>query len=134
MTQEVFVRVLAAARRSPIENPRAFLHQIARNLVIDHLRKKANESSTFDEQPETRDTLDTSPPVEQQIIDRHEFERFKKVVESLPLKCRQVFILRKIEGLSYDDIAKKLNMSKAAVEKQIVRGLKSCREQLGRHN
>ena len=57
-------------------------------------------------------------------------EQIHKAIQSLPEKCRQVFLLSKINGLSYAEIADHLGISVKTVENQIVRGLKLIREKL----
>jgi len=51
-----------------------------------------------------------------------------KAVDQLPKKTKAVFILSKMNGLSYNDIAKKLNISPKTVENQMGRAFKHIRE------
>ena len=57
-------------------------------------------------------------------------EQIHSAIHSLPEKCRQVFLMSKINGLSYAEIAEYLGISVKTVENQIVRGLKLIREKL----
>ena len=57
-------------------------------------------------------------------------EQIHSAIQSLPEKCRQVFLMSKINGLSYAEIAEYLGISVKTVENQIVRGLKLIREKL----
>lgn len=53
-----------------------------------------------------------------------ELQRVEQLIEGLPLKCRRVFVLRRIHGVSQREIARLLGITQAAVEKQATRGLK----------
>ena len=53
-----------------------------------------------------------------------ELQRVEQLIERLPLKCRRVFVLRRIHGVSQREIARMFGISQAAVEKQAARGLK----------
>ncbi|MEJ2418546.1 MAG: RNA polymerase sigma factor [Exilibacterium sp.] len=132
LTQDTFLRYSVASRGRFIENPRGFLLQTARNLVIDFIRRSATIAKVIDKGKSETDALDVSPSTEQQIIDVYELNKFKQTLDRLPPRCQQVFILRKIDGYSYAEISEKLNISHSAIEKHIMRALKTCREQLGR--
>ena len=53
-----------------------------------------------------------------------ELQRVEQLIEGLPVKCRRVFVLRRIHGESQREIARMLGITEAAVEKQAARGLK----------
>lgn len=53
--------------------------------------------------------------------------------ESLPARCREIFILRKIKGLSQKEIARELGLSEPNVQVQASRGLRRCAESLREH-
>lgn len=56
--------------------------------------------------------------------------RIWKVIDSLPDKCREVFVLSRFDGLKYAEIAGKLNVSVKTVETQMTRALKALRIEL----
>ena len=51
-----------------------------------------------------------------------------EAIEDLPKRCRQVLKLRKIYGLSHDEIGRQLDISKATVATQIQIGVRKCSE------
>ena len=61
-----------------------------------------------------------------------EMAQLKDAIESLPGRCRAVVVLRKIEGLSQAETARRLNMSQSTVEKHVARGLRKIAESLTR--
>lgn len=60
---------------------------------------------------------------EQLLSARERLELMAKTVEGLPARCREVFILRRVEGLSHAEIAKQLDISPRMVEKHLHRAL-----------
>lgn len=57
-------------------------------------------------------------------------ERLKQGIDRLPEKCREVFMMSRIQGLKNEEIAAELNISKRTVETQISKALKVLREEL----
>ena len=51
-------------------------------------------------------------------------------MDALPERCRQAFLLHRVSGLSYNDIARELGVSVSSVEKYILQALKHCRREL----
>jgi RNA polymerase sigma-70 factor (ECF subfamily) len=65
--------------------------------------------------------------VEQQASGQEQMRLLLRVVNGLPPKCRDVFVLRMIEGLSQFEIAERLGISVSTVEKHLARGLRQCK-------
>ncbi len=100
------------------------LFRIARSLMIDQLRKLANERKLAANAPEA-DTQ-TSPL---QQYDAHEtLQQIDKLINNLPEVSKQVFRLSREHGLSYNEIAKELSISPKTVEYHISRILSLLRK------
>jgi len=125
LLQETYIRLCALARPESVANPRAFLFALARNVLIDSKRR---EQVRFDFLARDVGGDEGGPTPESQLSEAQEFDRLKKVIESLPLRCRQVLILHRFKGLSHREISEQLGISLAAVEKNMVRALKRCQE------
>ena len=94
VAQEAFLRVYVASRTDTVKQPRAFLYQIARNLILNHIRNQ-NRAGT-DTVPDIDDlgVYDEFPSLEATCISREEYELLVGAIETLPNQCRRVFILR----------------------------------------
>ncbi len=107
----------------------AYLRRMAYNEAISHLRKNKNhwEESVADHQIE----LPTASADERLMGDELKL-RIDASIDSLPPRCKAIFLLSRQEELSYKEIAKKLDLSIKTVENQMGKALKVLRAALGR--
>jgi RNA polymerase sigma-70 factor (ECF subfamily) len=70
------------------------------------------------------------PSLEQEAADQQKLAILRGVIDELPPRCRQVFALHNIHGMSYSEIAKDLGISESGVEKHIMKGLQHCRKRM----
>lgn len=128
--QEAFTRSYEAAGRTPIRNPRAFLLRTATNLALNHISRAGTRLT------DAMEDLPLSAVNEQWIVESPEaqfdtnqrFVLFCQAVGALPQQCRQVFVLKKVYGLSQQEIAERLGIAESTIEKHIVKGLVACRK------
>lgn len=133
IVQEAFVRVWQLHEKMEIASPKALLFVTARNLALDFLRRQRIVSfepiTEIDDVSVLRDTVDVAETVSK----RQEFALLKQAIQDLPERCRQVFTLRTVYGLSQKMIAERLGISENTVEKQMSKGLRRCTEFFARH-
>tara|TARA_R110000824_G_scaffold336_1_gene1697 strand:- start:121799 stop:122392 length:594 start_codon:yes stop_codon:yes gene_type:complete len=121
--QETFLNSYAAARKDKIQNPRAFMVKVARNLALNHIKRSdVRLNSSLDDYDES-DLHMESKSTEDQVHSNEMFLVFCRAVTSLPLACRRVFILRKVYGQSQLEVAKYLKISQSTVEKHVAKGM-----------
>lgn len=124
--QDAYCRIAMLDSVSHIDDPRAYFFSIVRNLVIRRLRREnIVQIETIAEIDACHDLHEPSP--ERQAADRQEYERLIGLIRALPIKCRQILELRKIEGWSQRRIAEHLGISEKTVEKQLWLGMKAVR-------
>ncbi|HTD42305.1 MAG TPA: RNA polymerase sigma-70 factor [Mucilaginibacter sp.] len=126
VTQEIMIKLwLCREMLDQVENLDAYIYVIARNKSLNHLRKVAydlrllNELKSFipDEYSNTEDRI---------AVKDYEL-LLTNAVNSLSPQRRQVYHLSRVEGLSHDEIAERLNLSKQTVKNHLVEALKSIR-------
>ncbi len=132
IAQEAYLRVFCALRNERVSDhqPAALAFTAARNIAISRLRHHqvvARKAIAVGVAEELR--VDTQS-VEQQAGQQQKMQSLLLAVNQLPPKCRSVFVLRMIDGLSQNAIAEKLGISVSTVEKHLSRGLRKCRENL----
>ena len=127
--QEVYIRSAKVEKASAIRSPKAFLFKVAKNLALSELSRKSNRITSYIEDYERWEVLDNRSCLERNEIARQELNAFyRNVMQALPPKCQQVFILRKAYGLSHKEIARKLDISVSTVEKHLIKGVKRYEE------
>ncbi|MES2696465.1 MAG: RNA polymerase sigma factor [Verrucomicrobiota bacterium] len=130
VVQESYLRVWRRQLVQPISSAKSFLFKIAQHLAIDTLRReKRSPLESVGDLPALR-VLDHAPDAAARACTNEEIELLLNAIESLPPRCRQVFILRKLHGLSQKEIAEKLGMSERTVEVQGSLGLDRCERYL----
>lgn len=134
LAQESYLRVADAAGEQIIRHPRAFLFRTARNLALDHLRKMRTRSGMAEPLDESLDLPSPQPSAERALLDRQRVVLFRQVLETLPPRCREVFLLHRVHHCTYGDIALRLSISESAVEKHIMRALSHCRSAMLKHD
>ena len=131
--QEALIRVLKAREEDDLKSPKAYFFAIARNLALDHIRRSKvvfNESLLNEE---AMDLLDETESIEETVSRNHELEILTDAIQSLPERCRRVFTLSKVYGMTYDQIAAEMGITFNTVSAQIAIGLSKCGEYMRRH-
>ncbi|MEN8230011.1 MAG: RNA polymerase sigma-70 factor [Bacteroidota bacterium] len=129
LIQEIFMKIWDK-RKEINENKsfNGFLFTITLNSIRDYFRKKVINRKLINKWLEETESYSDS------TMQSIEFKSFEKVVgtmvEQLPQKRQMVFRLSRIEGLSNDEIAKKMNIQKKTVENHLNLALRYLREKL----
>lgn len=127
LRQEVYVRVYEAARKGPLpRDAGAYVLSTARHLLIDQLRRvrvvAIDAVADLDELPTAPVELRTP---ERASMARQELRLLQLGLERLPPRCREVFELRKLDGLSQREVAQRLGIAEQTVERQTALGLRA---------
>lgn len=114
LTHDAYLRARRALIQGVPVNIEAFLWQIARNLALDHLRRRKvrslHEESEF---PAAHVVVvaDPKPSIEDQAIQRDLVKAYNRALLRLPPRARSAWCLNRLEGLAYPEIAKRLGVS-----------------------
>lgn len=129
LCSETFLRGWETFRedQNKIENPQAFLYQVARNLVIDHYREKGRtQIVSADYVP----IADPRANFEEKSFLNSDLARIKVVLADLKGDYQEVIIWHYIDDLSISEIAKMENKSEGAVRVMLHRALKTLQNNL----
>jgi len=119
--QDVFVKVWQnRARIDTSKSFRAYLYTISQSTVYDYFRRMASDQAKVSQFSKNYSATKTNE-IEEQIAFKEVQQHLDTILESMPERCRQVFVLCKIEGRSYDEVAKLLNISTATINNHIVK-------------
>lgn len=141
LTQEVLFRMARSIKK--LRNPDTFkywLNQIITNLFYDELRRKTRRLPTVSiDEPiseqdyasvVTREIPDIGQIPEESILGSELDEKIKEAIQKLPEQFRIVIVLRELQGLSYDEIAKITKTSIGTVKSRLARARNKLQEHI----
>lgn len=127
---EAFIRFIDAYSGRAVSNPLALLGRIAINIVRDlgrseRLKRRKAEGQTAGlcsgPQPHSPETI---------CADQQGLRRAQAVIDRLPPKCREVFLLHRLDGMPHAEVARILGISRSMVEKHLARADRQMRDEL----
>lgn len=124
LTQEAFLKLWQNRHKVPQAKAKSYIFTVANNLFLDEV-KHLKVVFKYQQQHKVANTTSESP---QYVLEEKEFHaRLQAAVSQLPEKSRVVFLMNRVEKLSYKEIAERLEISVKAVEKRMSRALKTLR-------
>jgi RNA polymerase sigma factor (sigma-70 family) len=124
LRQEAYARVYEAARRELPLQAKPFLFQTARNLMIDRLRRQSVVSLETMVDFDWLNVIDDKPSSEAYVAARQELRLLQAALDDLPPRCRQIVVMRKVEGLSQKEVARRMGVAVDTVENQVAKGMR----------
>jgi RNA polymerase sigma-70 factor (ECF subfamily) len=122
LIQEAFLRLQIYCREHHVEREEAFLVRTVLNLAIDRRRHQAQVES-FAETVKTLNFTETFPSTIDVLAARERLLHMKAGLDRLSPRRREVFVLNRIEGFSFAQIAERLGITLSAVEKHAAKAL-----------
>lgn len=127
LVQDVFLQLWESRSKIKDETVGSYLFTIARNNFLKNKRRQKYDlkfrSTYFDK------TEFESP---EYVMEMKEFDhKMQGAIAKLPNKCRVIFLMNRIDGITYSEIAKNLGISNKAVEKQMSKALAIIRDKVG---
>lgn len=134
LAQDAFTRWLDWRHRGTVEQPRAFLFQIARNLLRDHWRRQQVR-------PQASEDIDTGQVLEamvdeqgasplEKVEQQQRLHLLARALDDLSPRRREAFVLHKFDGLSQVEVAERMGISLSMVEKHIASALLHCKRRV----
>jgi RNA polymerase sigma-70 factor (ECF subfamily) len=115
LVQETWLRLAPWPGLSGVRHPRAFLLRVATNLAIDEDRRRRRSRPVA-----------VAPAPCSELAAQHDAVLLRQVILSLPPSLRDVFVLNRFAGLTYDQVADRLGLSVKTVEWRMSRALAHC--------
>lgn len=152
--QETFVRLFKERAKynasknggdeyKPIQNLRGWLFRVAHNLAISHLRSVRQTVSISEDEESHRWDERLMVPIEESFAAMYGegnelasdtlFAKFQACVEMLPQSLREVYVLREINGLEYEEVAAAVGCSQEAARMRISRARRALRKALEKY-
>ena len=121
--QEAYLRAYVAEQKKSIDQPKAFLFRVAKNVALSKLARKSRQITDYLEDSSASASIDSNSAADTQAEAQETLGLYCEAVAALPDKCREAFLLRKVHGMSHKEIAEHMSLSISSVEKYLRRGL-----------
>ncbi|MDP9784544.1 RNA polymerase sigma factor [Pseudomonas fluorescens] len=135
LLQETYLRVTRALGERTVEHLEPFVFQTARNLALDHLRARRIQSRTLLDDVPLEVVHNVAAPqssAEDAAHAQQLLERLNVSLQALSARQQQIFILSRLHGHSYQEIAERLGVSLSTVQKELKLIMAICVGQLQR--
>lgn len=129
LIQDAYLRTLRARQRGQLAFAKAFLFTTARNAAIDWLRRR--RAALLERMPPNEEVaaLDHEPDVAERIDGQEQLGALIEAVVALPERCREVMMLRYVDGFGSREIAAELGITPETVRVHLFKGVRACIEQ-----
>lgn len=124
LIQEAYSKLAKVEAYEQIAQPDGYFFGIVRNLLTDQRRRaRVVRIDTVGNLSALNVASDEASP-ERVVAAKRELQRIRKLIAELPPRCRQIFELRKIEGVPQREIARRLKLTESVVENEGVKGMR----------
>ncbi len=114
---------------SHLEN---MIFTIAHRMTVSDYRKKRVRQNVLREGLEVAGFKDSKPLPDQVVAGKQDWQQFRNSLDSLPPRCREVYLMHKVDGFTQKDVARKLDISLSAVEKHMIKAVMKINQLMGR--
>ena len=133
LLQESYARLVKARRKGTVRETKPYLFAIARNAVRTFIQRKMGVVQIPITEEAAMPVLEGDEGVVEFVCRTQELTLLAEAINALPERCREVILLRKIQGHSQKEIAHLLGISEHTVESLASKGVRRCEEFLRKH-
>jgi RNA polymerase sigma factor (sigma-70 family) len=132
VVQESYAILAGLSSIDHIHHPRIYLFQVAKSVILQTFRQSRIVAFSALAEFDALLIPDDTPSPEAIAAGRQELGRLSELIDALPPKCREAFVLRKVRGLSQREVAGAMAVSENTVEKHIGKALSALGHAIGR--
>lgn len=131
IVQETYAILAAKESVEAIQNPKNYFFQVAHSVILKQLRHSRVVPITAVADITALDAVVDDPSPEDAVMASDELRQVQRAIDAMPRQTRAAFVLRRVEGLSQQEIARRMNLSEHTIEKHISRGIKLLLAEFG---
>jgi len=124
LAHDTFERVMRSESRAAFAEPRGFLTTVAKRLLIDQSRRRVIEQAYLETLASRSEDVEPGPETHALVVEA--LDAVCRMMEQLPSRVRRVFVLAQVEGQPYLEIARQLDISVAAVQRDMIKAWEHC--------
>ena len=132
--QETFLRTYKSSLQNEIKQPKSFMFRVAKNLIVSDYRKASTQLNDYVEDINIVATKFDVDNLESDVLAKEKLGVMCDAIASLPNKCRQAVVMRKVYGLSTREIAQRMGITTSTVSNYITRGMCAYNEAVTKYN
>jgi RNA polymerase sigma factor (sigma-70 family) len=125
VAQEAYVRLLSLEDSGAVSFLRAFLFKTAANLAVDRIRSRNRQQQALD--AGLCDESREAPTPDREAASAQEVEIVRRLIGELPPKCRHAFLMHRVHGAEFSEIAQEMGLSERMVRHYVLRAVLYCR-------
>ncbi|MEJ1962146.1 MAG: sigma-70 family RNA polymerase sigma factor [Gammaproteobacteria bacterium] len=130
IVQETYYRIQQAGRVEEIRNPRAFLFRVANNIRFNERKRRRNTIERQALDIESVELASDTPSAYRSFKGEQDLELVRIAFEELGETCREAFVMNRFEGLTFTQIATRLEISVSMVEKHVAHAVLHMKNRL----
>lgn len=134
LAQDCFTRVFSLAKHDHIHNEEAYLFQTASHVLADYVqsavRRRVGRHVSIDAVQIDEETAEVNSP-DRVLEGKEALKRFAAALKELKPKTREIFLLNRLDGLTYTQIAVRFGQTPSAIEKHMIAALAHLNRRLG---
>ncbi|QFU02189.1 putative RNA polymerase sigma factor FecI [Halomonas sp. THAF5a] len=130
LCQEVFLRLGQHPEHDRLDEPRAYLFRMARNLVIDHHRRCRSRPTSHPLDDPALCLACPRPCPEEATERRLCLMRMREALDALPERLRQALTWHRLEGMTQAEIGRRLGVSERMAGRYVAQAIERCRARL----
>jgi len=125
LAHDTFLRLLAKRRPvAGLREPRAYLATVARATVANHRRRQELEQAYLETLASRPEPVAISPEERRMVMET--LETIDRLLDGLPARVREIFLLSQLDGLTYPRIAERLGLTVNVVQKAMLKAVRHC--------
>jgi RNA polymerase sigma-70 factor (ECF subfamily) len=125
LCQDVYVEVYEAAHAEIPQSAKAFVFAVARNILVDRIRREQIVSIEAVADLETLGLAADEPGPDKTAIARQELRKLQTALDRMPHRWREAVVMRKIQGMSRPEIALRLGIAEPTVSQHLAAGMRA---------
>jgi RNA polymerase sigma factor (sigma-70 family) len=130
LVQEAYTRLFTVRQAGEaVADPRALLYRVVRNLLVDqHRRDEVRAHESLDALAETEQPpMPTAQQPEEAYAALQYARAMRDTIDALPARCREAFVLNRFDGLSHQEVADRMGISRNMVAQHVIRAVLACK-------